>query len=289
MKQISDSVHIGTSSWLFDSWRGVFYPDKLARSLYLDHYSRAFDTVEVNTSFYAIPAPSTVIGWVTGVPPGFSYALKFPRSISHELKLVGAESQTLTFLEVLRSMGAAAAPAFLQLPPDFTRRLHGRSLAAYLDWLATQADDLRIAVEVRSADLATQAFATFLADRGFSLVLVDRVNTPDLWDGWLALVEARRAPSFAFIRWIGDDKNGPQGDRELQLQRDDDLLRWAERIVRLVEAGIDVYGYMHNPFEGHSPASVRRLLALLAERINLPAWRPQPAPPVDDGQQLSLF
>ena len=283
------SVHIGTSSWLFDAWRGVFYPDRLSRQRYLDHYSRVFDTVEVNTSFYAIPAPSTVIGWVTGVPPGFSYALKFPRGISHELKLVGAESQTLTFFEVLRSMGAAAAPAFLQLPPDFTRRLHGRNLALYLDWLATQAGDLRIAVEVRSADLATPAFATFLAERGFSLVLVDRVNTPDLWDGWLALVEEHRAPPFAFIRWIGDDKNGPQGDRELQLQRDDDLLRWAGRIVRLVEAGVDVYGYMHNPFEGHSPASVRRLLALLAERIDLPTWHPQSASPVDDGQQLSLF
>ena len=277
-------IHIGTSSWLFDAWRGVFYPDKLPSRLYLSHYVRAFDTVEVNTSFYAIPSPNTVVGWVDAAPPGFTFALKFPRAISHERRLSGAEAESLAFLEVLRSMGPAAGPSFLQLPPDFTRRTYGRALAAYLDWLAPRAAGLRIAVEVRAADLMTEAFAAFLAERGFTLVLVDREGTPDLWDAWRA---ADPAPPFAFVRWIGDDRHGPQGDRELQRFRDEELARWAERLAQLAQNGVESFGYVHNPYEGHSPATVRRLRALLAGQVALPAWPPGDA--VAPGEQLPLL
>ena len=277
-------VHIGTSSWLFDAWRGVFYPDGVPKNQYLPYYASQFDTVEVNTSFYAIPSPSTLINWVESVPAGFSYVLKFPRAITHDRRLVDCTDLTRTFLDALRALGPAAGPAFLQFPPDFTRRVNGRALADYLDWLAPEAPDLRLAVEVRAADLMTASFARFLAERNFALVLVDRVATADLYATWLECVDAGLGPDFAIIRWIGDDRNGPQGDRELQMLRDEDLARWADRIVELTGRGRTVYGYMHNPYEGHSPASVRRLRELLTGRVNLPDWPPDGA----EGQ-LSLF
>lgn len=282
---LSPAVHIGTSSWLFDAWRGVFFPDKMPKSQYLSYYVRQFDTVEVNTSFYAIPSPSTLVSWVETAPEGFTYALKFPRAITHERRLVDCAGLTHAFLDALRALGGAAAPAFVQLPPDFTRTTHGRDLAVYLDWLAQQAPDLRLAVEVRAADLMTPAFASFVADRNFSLVLVDREGTPDLFDIWLEQVSSRKGPDFAFIRWIGDDRNGPQGDRELQVYRDAQLAQWADRIEQFVRLGKHVYGYMHNPYEGHSPASVRRLKDLLAARVALPAWPLEPPP----AGQLSLL
>lgn len=277
-------VHIGTSSWLFDAWRGVFYPDGVPKNQYLPYYASQFDTVEVNTSFYAIPSPSTLINWVESVPAGFTYVLKFPRAITHDRRLVECTDLTRTFLDALRALGPAAGPAFLQFPPDFTRRVNGRALADYLDWLAPQAPDLRLAVEVRAADLMTASFARFLAERNFALVLVDRVATADLYATWLECVDAGLGPDFAIIRWIGDDRNGPQGDRELQVLRDEDLARWADRIVELTGRGRTVYGYMHNPYEGHSPASVRRLRELLTGRVSLPDWPPDGA----EGQ-LSLF
>ena len=277
-------VHIGTSSWLFDGWRGVFYPDKLPKNQYLPFYATQFDTVEVNTSFYAIPAPSTLINWVESVPAGFTYVLKFPRVITHDRRLVDCVDLSRTFLDALRALGPAAGPAFLQFPPDFTRRVNGRDLAAYLDWLAPEAPDLRLAVEVRAADLMTASFVRFLAERNFALVLVDRVATADLYDTWVECIDAGLGPDFTLIRWIGDDRNGPQGDRELQVLRDDDLARWADRIAELTGRGRTVYGYMHNPYEGHSPASVRRLRDLLADRVRLPDW-----PPAGAEGQLSLF
>jgi uncharacterized protein YecE (DUF72 family) len=270
------AIHLGTSSWQFDAWRGVFYPEKIATKTMLPFYTSQFDTVEVNTSFYALPRPSTIVDWVETAPPGFTFALKAPRAISHDRKLVETEADSLAYLDTLRALGSAAAPGFLQLPPDFSRKAFGRALAVYLDWIAPRLDGLRLAVEVRAADLMTPAFAAFLAERGLALVLVDRAGQPDLFSIWQEVVEAGSAPAFAFVRWIGDDRNGPKGDRELQTPRDADLERWASRLEWLAQRDIDVYGYVHNPYEGHSPATVRRLRALLGAQV--------PPPPGDSGQ-----
>jgi uncharacterized protein YecE (DUF72 family) len=273
-------AHIGTSSWQFEAWRGVFYPEKAPTKSFLAHYVTQFDTVEVNTSFYALPRPATIVDWVEAAPPGFTYALKAPRSITHEKKLQDAAPETLAYLDTLRALGPGAAPGLLQLPPDFTRRDFGRPLAAFLDWLAPRLDGLRLAVEVRGADLMTAAFAAFLRERGLALTLVDRRATPDLYDVWAEGALAGQGPAFAYVRWIGDDRNGPKGDRELSQPRDADLERWAARLRDLVAAGIEVYGYMHNPYEGHAPGSVRRLRALLGDAA---------APAPGDTGQLALL
>lgn len=276
-------IHLGTSSWTFDGWRGVFYPDKLPKTQYLAYYIRQFDTVEVNASFYAIPAPATLLNWVESAQPGFTYALKAPRLITHERRLADCEAPTRTFLDTLRALGDAAAPALFQFPPDFTRKAYGRALAIFLDWLAQEARDLRVAVEVRAPDLMTPVFARFLADRNFALALVDREQSYDLFDVWAATLDAG-GPSFAYIRWIGDDRNGPKEDREVQVLRDEQLAQWAARIEQLARRGVEVFGYMHNTYEGHSPASLRRLQTLLATRIPLPIW-----PPPSTDRQLSML
>lgn len=281
-------IYLGTSSWSFDAWRGVFYPEGLAKDDYLAGYARRFRSVEVNTSFYGLPAPSTLLRWVEAVPVGFTFALKFPRQISHEKRLAQSDAETLAFLDVLAALGPAAGPALLQLPPDFTRQRYGRVLAGYLDWLAPLAARFRVAVEVRAADLMSASFAAFLAERGFALALVDRVGTPDLYEIWGA---ARGVVGFVFVRWIGDDRNGPKGDREITGARDADLERWAVRLRALQAHGCDVFGYMHNPYEGHAPASVARLEArLAAQGVELPVWPPSPADGQEDaGAQLRLF
>lgn len=283
------TIHVGTSSWQFDGWRGVFYPVGLARTEQLPFYAQHFRTVEVNTSFYGLPKPATLVNWVESVPSGFSFCLKFPRAISHDRRLVDCEPETLAFLDVLRALGGAAAPALLQLPPDFSRRRYGKVLANYLDWLASRKEELRIGVEVRAQDLMTSAFATFLAERGFALVIADRQGTLDLYPIWNELVTAGTAPAFALFRWIGDDKQGPQGDAELVAPRDEQLDLWTQRLIDWQKAGIEQFGYMHNPYEGHSPASVRRLQERLERLAPQPAWPPPGASDEPTDEQLSLF
>jgi uncharacterized protein YecE (DUF72 family) len=256
-------IALGTSSWSFEAWRGVFYPESLAKTEMLAYYARHFPTVEVNTSFYGLPDPGTLIKWVESVPDGFTFALKFPRRISHEKRLVDCESETRGLIDALHALGKCAGPAFLQLPPDFSRKRYGRELAAYIDWLAMWRDGLPMAVEVRAKDLMTEHFARFLAERGIAFVLADRKGTPDLFDIW---AEVGATTRLAMIRWIGDDRNGPQGDREVSAPQDEKLDEWARRLTALEDLGMVTFGYVHNPYEGHSPATVRRLLARLGER-----------------------
>lgn len=288
-----NQINLGTSSWNFSDWKGVFYPQSISSNQMLRFYAEKFVTVEVNTSFYALPKPTTLVNWLESVPPGFSFCLKAPRAITHEKRLRDCRSETLAYLDALRSLGPAAAPALLQLPPSLTRAKDGQTLANYLTWLAGELGDLRLGVEVRSRDLMTEAFAKFLAEHGMALVLVDREGTPDLFPIWASIVESENAPSFCLIRWIGDDKNGPTGNRELSNLRDGDLSKWADRIQQLSEAGCEVFGYMHNPYEGHSPASVNRLIDRLDGRVAMDAWPPEDWVGEDasakEGNQLSLF
>lgn len=277
-------IYLGTSSWEHTGWRGVFYPEGWARGDHLAHYARCFCTVEVNTSFYALPEPDVLLRWVESVPAGFTFALKFPKLISHERRLVGCERETMALLDVLCALGPAAAPALLQLPPQVTRREYGRVIAAFLEWLGSARGGLRVAVEVRAKDLMTPNFATYLVERGMSPVLADRTGAPDLFELWS---EAARSVGYAFVRWVGDAVNGPKSDREIAAPRDAELATWAERLVGLQAAGVDVYGYMHNPYEGHAPGSLRRLMAQLAHLTALDEW--PPAGSVPDQAQLRLL
>lgn len=282
------SINLGTSSWQFDEWRGVFFPEGMSRPDYLRYYASQFNSVEVNTTFYGIPRPTTLLNWIESVPTGFTFCLKFPRAITHEQRLENCTQETLIFLDVLRSLGEAAAPALLQFPADFTRHRYGRRLATYLDWLVTESAGLRVGVEVRAPDLMTPAFATYLAERGLAYVLVDREDTPDTFALWWELIEGGKAPQFALVRWIGDDKEGPQGNDVLVAPRDAQLQQWTVRIAQLHNAGIHFFGYMHNPYEGHSPASLRRLQAYLARHLPLSPW-PPPGAASEPPAQMTLF
>lgn len=288
------TLALGTASWTFPDWQGVFYPEGLPASERLAFYATQFNSVEVNTSFYGLPAPSTLIQWVESVPEGFTFALKAPRLITHEQRLQSCEQPVRAYLDVLRSLGPAAAPGFFQFPPNFTRQREGRTLAHFLDWLAGELDGVAIAVEVRATDLMTPAFARFLAERGMSLVVVERTGTPDFYAAWQEQWSLPSAPKVLYLRLIGNDRDKLPNDRSIQRPQDALLDKWATRIMEALDANIQVYCYIHNPFEGHSPATVRRLRERIEQRHPLPPWAPpmvKRSPPQDDEEtgQLSLF
>ncbi|MBX2999193.1 MAG: DUF72 domain-containing protein [Caldilineaceae bacterium] len=255
----------------------------------MTYYATQFNSVEVNTSFYGLPAPSTVLQWVESVPEGFTFALKAPRLITHEKKLIDCRQDMQAYLDVLRSLGDLAAPGFLQFPPQFTRAQYGRVLADFLDWLAGELKGLSLAVEVRARDLMTDAFARFLAERSMSLVVVERVDTTDLYETWSAQLALASTPRYFFLRLIGNDRDKLPNDRDLQRPQDETLDRWAIRIADLLAQNIEVFAYIHNPFEGHSPASVRRLWERIDRRHPLPIWSPSPPSQDDSAGQLSLL
>ena len=290
--ETTGTLHVGTSSWTFPDWRGVFYPSQTAADQQLSYYAAQFNSVEANTSFYALPAPKTLLRWLESAPEQFTFSLKAPREITHEKRLVNTEQTTAAYLDVLRSLGPAAAPGLIQFPATFTRNSDGRRLADFVDSLATGAGEIPLSVEVRAFDLMTTAFARFLLDRRIGFVVVERTGQPDTFANWQAAVEVTSSRLPLHIRLIGNDRNPLPDDKVIRRPQEELLDKWAKRIADLLKDGTDVYCYVHNPFEGHAPESVRRLRNLVNQYLPLPEWNPttvRPGSDEEDSGQLSLF
>lgn len=281
------TLRIGTSSWSFPDWRGVFYPPRTPAERQLSYYATKFNSVEINTSFYALPEPKILLRWLENVPAGFTFSLKAPGEISHEKRLINTERITGAYLDVVRSLGVAAAPGLLQFPASFTRSGQGRLLANFMDGLA--AAEIPLSVEVRAADLMTTAFVRFLTERNIGFVVVERSGQPDTFENWQTASADSRLPLHA--RLIGQDRSPLPDDKKIRRPQDALLDKWARRIADALRAGRDVYCYVHNPFEGHAPESARRLRARVGEHLPLPDWTPEfpPTDGEDKGGQLALF
>ena len=158
--EADNQIRIGCPVWNCPGWRGKVYSPKSPRKNWLREYSRVFSTVEGNSTFYGIPAADTFKRWADETPDGFRFVLKFPRVISHEHQLVGAEKETDLFLErvdILHDAGRLG-PSFLQLGPSFgPSRLN--QLEEYLKSLPSQ---FPYAVEVRHPDFFDAANANQL-------------------------------------------------------------------------------------------------------------------------------
>ena len=263
---------IGTQGWNYPAWVGPFYPQGTRPRDFLRLYARAFGTVEIDSTFYAVPPESTVRGWAERSPPGFVFSLKLPREITHERRLVGGREVLEKFLERARLLGDRLGPILVQMGPDFAPS-ERPALEAFLALLP---NDLRFAVEFRQRGWVTEETHDLLAEHRVAMVLSDGRWIPRAW----ALSLARRPTAeFVYLRWIGENPELTDYS-EVLLDRDAELREWAEPLIELVTRGLLVYGYFNNHFSGHSPATARAMLRLLGQN---------PLAPEEIGDQISLL
>ena len=269
---MADSIRLGTQGWNYDAWVGPFYPVDTRSPDYLTVYSRAFDTVEVDSTFYAIPPVKTIRGWYERTPPGFTFALKLPQEISHERRLRDASVVAEEFFDRARELYDKLGPVLIQLGPDF-----GPSeLPALATMLPTLPRDIKFAVEFRHRGWINDGVIALLAEHGVALAITDARWIPR--KQMLALA-ARPTAGFTYIRWMGANRDIVDYSR-IQIDRTRELEQWADVLGTLSKVKVKVYGYVNNHFAGHSPQSVRELQRMLGQ-----AW----VDPESLGEQMSLF
>lgn len=141
---------LGGPVWACEGWKGSVYTAKSKRPDWLSQYSTMFSTVEVNSTFYAIPPEQTVERWAESVRPGFAFCLKFPKAITHDRQLVEATAETTAFLRLMETLARhdRLGPSFLQLPPHFS----GRQWPALEAYLRALPREFPYAVEIRHDD-----------------------------------------------------------------------------------------------------------------------------------------
>ena len=229
----------------------------------LSEYARIFDTVEVNATFHALPAGSTVRGWYDRTPPEFRFALKVPREITHDLRLdwPAAETPTRQFVERARLLEEKLGPLLVQLPPSFdANALNRRTLSTFLDALPTH--DLQVAVELRGFGWAGEMLERELAERNVAWCLVD---------GFTRNARVLMFPAdFVYVRWNRSGRDF-DGFSEIQYDRSADLDWWTEVLSSMPARVSTCWGFMANEFAGHAPESLR----MLCRRLGLSYVEPR--------------
>jgi uncharacterized protein YecE (DUF72 family) len=246
--QREPGFHVGTSGWYYDHWRGLFYPDDLPKSDWFRYYARHFATVELNNSFYRQPKPSTWDGWREGAPPGFRFAVKANRYISHLLRFRNCDQPLQRFLNGATRLGPHLGPILFQTPPDF--ELNDETLHRLDAFIRLLPGDLRHVFEFRHNSWFSDQGIDLLKRHGIGFCIHDM---PGLTCPVLLTTD------FAYIRLHGAGM-AYSGDY------DDDALRlWAGRIRDLRRGGAtEVWIYFNNDIEGYAVANARTLAALLA-------------------------
>ena len=265
-------IRIGTQGWNYDAWVGGFYPSGTRSPDYLRLYARAFGTVEVDSTFYAIPPSRTVEGWTERTPTGFVFALKMPQEITHERKLRDAAAPTEEFLGRARELGDKLGPILLQFGPDFGPA----ELPALASYLPSLPRDLRFAVEFRHRGWIHDGVLALLAEHGVALALSDGRWIPR--KQMLALAGQPTA-GFVYVRFMGPDREIVDYSR-IQVDRTGELEMWAAAMRALASRRVDVYAYVNNHFAGHSPQSARELMRMVGQR---------PVRPEEMRDQLEIF
>lgn len=240
----------GTCGWSYQEWVGAFYPNnKVAK---LPFYSRVFNSVEVDSSFYRAPSKSMVAGWIRATGPDFRFSLKVPKTITHDRRLEGSEKEFLDFLDLVRPMEDAGKLGclLLQLPPDYTFK-QKKSLESFLGLLP---EGVHFAVEFRHESWDRVEALDLLKRHGVANVITDSPI------GFLARPAVTSA-THSYVRWHG---HGRQIWYDYSYS-EEELRPWVAKLQGLEGQVPVVYAYFNNHYRAGAPDNLLQLLEMRGE------------------------
>jgi uncharacterized protein YecE (DUF72 family) len=239
------AIRVGTSGFIYDHWRDRFYAPS-DRGSELERYAEAFDTVELNVTFYRMPPSSTFRSWARRVPDDFTFAVKASRYLTHVKRLQDPRSSVNLLVDRARELGSHLGPILVQLPPDLELDLG--ALEATLDAFPT---DLRIAVEPRHHSWFVEAVRRMLTNRNAALCIADRRGpiTP-LW----------RTADWAYLRFHA----GRAMPRSCYAASA--LETWAERVQGTFGEDASGYAFFNNDGNGCALRDAGAFALALASR-----------------------
>ena len=237
-------ARIGTSGYQYPHWKGLFYPEDLPKKRWFEHYAGQFDTVEINNTFYNLPAAETFEQWREAAPKGFEYALKFSRYGSHIKRLKDPQEPIGRFLEVADGLGDTLGPILVQLPPNWKanpERLQG--------FLAAAPRKYRWVIEFRDESWLDDEIFALLEKHHAALCIHDMI----------ADHPRHVTADWTYLRFHGDHYSGSYSSQFLTAE--------AKRIADLLHEGVDVYAYFNNDDNAHAADNARTLRRLVDKRM----------------------
>lgn len=235
-------VLISTSGWQYDDWKEVLYSG-VPRKRWLEHYASEFPGVEVNNTFYNLPAEKTFADWAARTPEGFVFVCKASRFITHVRRLDDVAGPITRFVERASLLGEKLGPVLYQLPPSMGR--DDARLAAFLDVLPVHPP---AAIEFRNDSWYDPAVFDALRERDVALCVADspKHRTP-----------ISATASWAYLRLHGLEEEASYGEEGLD--------EWAARVARFAATCEPIYVFFDNDRDGNAVRDARMLTQKLAD------------------------
>lgn len=246
---LEGKARVGCSGWSYKDWVGPFYPKELRPNDYLGFYSRYFDCVEIDSSFYRTPNDFAVRSWAKKTPEGFIFAPKLPKKITHENKLEHSESSLMYFYAVMKRLGEKLGPIAIQLPPSIKFDRHIDTMKKFILQLDTS---MAHAVEFRHHSWFNETTYALLRDRNIAMVwsLNQYLETPP-----------EVTADFVYLRLVGDRQISDFSS--VQKDRTTDMKRWADSLITKSDEFERGFIFFNNHFAGFGPESANEFKRLL--------------------------
>jgi uncharacterized protein YecE (DUF72 family) len=250
VSRLEASAYVGCSGWFYWKWRGLFYPADLPTDKWFNHYTKRFDTVEINASFYSWPTVTNVKVWRR--QPGkrkFIYTVKVCELITHIKSFKGTKTLVRDFGMIADILGERMGCFLFQLPPSY--RYTKRRLATILGQLDPER---RNVVEFRHASWWNETVYTAFRETGTIFCSCSGPRLPDV------LV---RTAEDVYVRFHGTKRWYRHNYSRLE------LTEWADRIK--ASGAKRAWIYFNNDYDAHAPANaltMRRLLANSRRAVN---------------------
>lgn len=248
-------VHVGTSGWQYDDWKGRFYPPEIPKRSWLEFYAASFATVELDSTFYRLPEEETFATWRARSPDGFLYAVKASRFLTHVKRLREPAEPVRRLLERADGLGDRLGPVLVQLPADLKADLDRLD-----ETLTAFGRSIRVAFEPRHESWFSPECRSLLERHGAALCFADPApkgatqwRTAD-W-GYVRLHAGRASPAPCYGRRA--------------------LASWADRLAATWRPGEELFVYFNNDALACAPRDAARFARLLAKA----GLEPTRAPP----------
>ena len=242
------NYRIGCSGFLYDSWRGAFYPEELPHKKWLSFYMGKFDTVELNVTFYRLLKKEAFERWYKETPPGFRFSLKGSRFITHVKKLKDVELPLSTFFNATAPLLEKLEVILWQLPPNL--RLNMKNLEDFVENLKPY--PVRHVFEFRHKSWLVKKVFNLMSAANIGICMAD-------WPEFIN--ELPPTADFVYIRRHGEGGTYATNYTTEQLKND------AKKIKEYMKLGKDVYYYLNNDAFAYAPKNAQEIKAILGSMI----------------------
>ena len=244
----------GCSGWSYTSWQGPLYPPNLENRNWLSYYSNVFDFVEIDSTFYRIPAKYMVQNWANRTPDDFRFTAKFPKIITHDKKFMNVEKELSQFYGAVEPLKEKLLPLLIQFPP-YLKITEGLDALKQYDFYFD--DVFRYAVEVRHHSWFNELAYNFFKNNNIGMVWSqqDRLVTP-------AIVTS----DFLYLRLIGDRSIDEKNFGNIQRNRTEEMQKWAREIKKVQKYDKSVLRAIisaNNHYAGFGPGTVNNFRGIL--------------------------